>query len=182
MSHENQGAFPRSEPIDVDQAEAQSYPVEIRWNEQTGVHQISGLHDGWLREVRTGSGGRVVIRCAAVSDERYLLGLPDEGFLHLSGFTGGNVICDVSVYEARACPFYLFAVFAEVGSQEAQYWPQLLKTRFDEFVKTQGFLFWLHTSDGCDLLTLSKRSSRAIELSREPSPKRVSPQSGPLST
>jgi hypothetical protein len=108
------------------------------------------------------------MRCQALCGEHYVLKVPHSGCLHLSGFTGGNAIFGITIYEARACPFELFAVFAELAIRGVPCGPELLRKQFNEFAKTQGFLFQVCTSDGCDLLTLCKRSPRGIEISMEP--------------
>jgi hypothetical protein len=137
---------------------------KIEWNERTGIHEISGFHDGWFPGIDCRRRAHVLIWCATESKEHYVLKVPGAVHLHLSRFTGGNIISEITVYEARACPL---ALFAKVSSLEGAYWQKLLMERFNEFVKTQGFLFELATSDGCELSALSDASPREIEVSRE---------------
>jgi hypothetical protein len=141
----------------------------IQQTSRDRICAITGFHDGHLSGVRGTRDGAVLIWCANVTGDAYVLRVPDVCFLKVWGFTGGNIICDINIYDSTACPLPLFA---RVSSLEGDYWRKLLPDRLNEFVTAGGFLLEITTSDGCELLALSNASPPGIAIRSEHSPNR----------
>ena len=134
----------------------------INHRKQIEKYQFDEFHDGCFNGIHCLPSRTVWIWCVKNTEEAVFFIVPSVTNLTLIGFTGGDTILDITLYEPQICPLLLFA---KVNKLEGEYWQKTLMERFGQFTKTNvGFLLEITTSTGCELLLLSTARPDSVEI------------------
>lgn len=110
------------------------------------------LHDGNLTGIVVDADGTLILYCAAVSGERYVLRLPRLERLRAKEFLEGNVIDDLYIY-TRDFPSNLVGDAYGASPGDA---PQWLVDRIRGMQRDSWTLLRIESSLGCSLVAIAQ--------------------------